>query len=92
MSKARQSKRQRYRKPRKEYSEGSRVGFADSGYVGGSNRSIRVPSWQRQGGGHKTPLGEKGSDVGIKKLLTNNFFFLYTVTKFSKKNLTTFLS
>ena len=70
MSKARQSARKRYRKPRMEYSEGSRVGFADSGFVGGANRSIRTPSWQRQGGGTKTPLGEKGSDVGVKKLGT----------------------
>ena len=37
MSKARQSARKRYRKPRMEYSEGSRVGFADYGFVGGAN-------------------------------------------------------
>ena len=72
MSKARQSARKRYRKPRMEYSEGSRVGFADSGFVGGANRSIRTPSWQRQGGGTKTEEGQKGSNVGVKKLGTED--------------------
>ena len=59
MSKARQSTRQRYRKPRMEYSEGSRV-RAKHGF---DSRSIgsRIPGLQKEGGGTGTLGSEQGA-------------------------------